>query len=233
MPKGTLDLFTPIHKGYRSMIYDLGARVQANDFADIAASTALLSDLQYQFGSGVSASCALCILHSHATHEEAMVFPAIAQLSSDLVTSYVKDHQAFTARLGEIAQRGRAIVSEPNAEERVRMGRRLNAELNEFFAAYLAHMNREEVELVPWMQERFTDAEMGAMTGRIIASIPLDRLAVMLRWILPAMDLEELTGMLAGVQRGAPPPILELVRATGSARVDSARWAHATGRIGF
>jgi hypothetical protein len=33
----TMDLFTPIHKALRSMIYNLGGRLQAVDFSDPAA----------------------------------------------------------------------------------------------------------------------------------------------------------------------------------------------------
>lgn len=52
----TEDLFTPIHKATRSMIYSLSGRLQSADFGDKVASADVLADLQHEFSSTVTAA---------------------------------------------------------------------------------------------------------------------------------------------------------------------------------
>src|SRR5256885_15899190 len=73
----SVDFLTPIHKALRSMIYDVGGRLQTTDFSDSAQSQLLLNELIYEFSSALSASCVLCLLHSHASAEDLYLFPAV------------------------------------------------------------------------------------------------------------------------------------------------------------
>src|SRR5208282_6663365 len=93
------DLFTPIHKALRSMIYDVGGRLQRVDFADKAASTAVLADLQHEFTSAVSATCVLCLLHAHAGSEEAGIFPSMDSIDPSMIRMLLEDHQEIRRRL--------------------------------------------------------------------------------------------------------------------------------------
>jgi hypothetical protein len=63
------DLFTPIHKGVRSMIYELGTKLQKTDFTDLSASEAIVTQLKHDLQSANS-TCIACMLHEHAGHEE-------------------------------------------------------------------------------------------------------------------------------------------------------------------
>jgi hypothetical protein len=100
----TEDLFTPIHKAIRSMIYDLGSRLQCVDFADRVAAAAVLVDLQHEFTNAVSSTCVLCLLHSHAGTEERFVFPSMDSFDAKLIRSLIDDHQEISRRLGAISR---------------------------------------------------------------------------------------------------------------------------------
>ena len=63
-------------------------------------------------------------------------------------------------------------------------------------------------------------------------SLP-DQLKGYLRWMLPSMNLAELTTLVGDVQRGAPPPLLDLLKAVAEATVDPARWALVRERVGI
>jgi hypothetical protein len=229
----TEDLFTPIHKAIRSMIYDVGGRLQSNDFADLTTSKPLLRDLEHEFTAALPSGCVLCLLHAHAGDEESTVFPAVSKHDAELVRQLIEDHHALTRRLGVITQMARALQTNANPEERVRSGSALNREANDFFAAYLAHMNREEEKVVPMMREHFTGEQMRAMRSTIMGGMPPDRLAEILRWMLPSLDLAELTMLIGGSKKALPPPMFQGISRLGEQYVPAARWRAVRERVGF
>ncbi|MFZ0892618.1 MAG: hemerythrin domain-containing protein [Thermoplasmata archaeon] len=227
------DLFTPIHKGLRTMIYGLSGRLQTNDFADGAATEALITDLENDFAVARSAGCALCILAHHAVDEESFVFPAVASVGNKLITELISEHHDLTRRELEIAKAGHELLSTDSAEARVRAGVRLNIAANQLFGAYLVHMNREEAELVPLMQEHFSDPEMAAMQGKIIGQIPPDRLFAIMGWMLPSLNVTELSRLLSSLKSAAPPQFMKAVSDLCAARVDPTRWDAVKLRVGL
>jgi Hemerythrin HHE cation binding domain len=229
----TGDLFTPIHKGLRSMIYSLSGRLQTNDFADAAATGALMTDLENDFAIARTAGCALCILSHHAVDEEAVIFPSVAPVANRLITELISEHHDLTRRELEIAKQGHDLLSMNSPEARIAAGVQLNIAANQLFGAYISHMNREDAELVPLMQTHFSDPEMGAIQGKIIAQMPPDRVFAILGWMLPSLNVTELSGLLASLKGLAPPPVMKAISELCAARVDPARWNTAKLRVGL
>lgn len=230
---GTVDLFTPVHKGLRSMIYDLSGRLQTNDFADISATTALVTDLENDFALARSAGCRLCTLATHAHEEDTIIFPSASKFADRLVTTLIEEHHDLTQRELAIAKTAHELIELPSPERRVEAGVRLNQMANTLFAAYISHMNKEEAELVPLMRERLTDAEQAAMQGTIISRFPPDRLFALLGWMLPSLNVTELSELMATLKKGAPPPLLKAVSGLCAAKVDTARWSEVKLRVGL
>jgi hypothetical protein len=230
---GNEDLFTPIHKAIRSMIYDVGRRMQTNDFADPAASAPLLADLEHEFGSALSAGCLLCILHHHGIDEEKGVFAHAGAGAPQMIQRLMDEHRSLSTQLARITQHARELQGRTDRAQRILAGIALNQEVNEFFASYLVHMNYEERELVPWMKNAFTDDQMRAMRGAIMGGMPPERLAAILRWMLPSLNLEEASEMLGGLKRGAPAPVFEMVRGIAAAQIEPGRWAVVQERAGL
>ena len=228
-----VDLFTPIHKALRSMIYGLSTRLQTNDFGDVAVTKALVTDIENDFDVARSAGCTLCILAHHAVDEEGVIFPDAAKLGNRLITELIAEHHDLTRRELEVARSGHALLEMPSAEDRRAAGRSLNRLANQLFGAYITHMNREEAELVPLMQEHMSDPQMLAMQGKIIGQMPPDRMFAILGWMLPSLNLTELTEILSSLKQGAPPPALKAISDLGEARVDPARWAAAKLHVGL
>lgn len=230
---GTEDLFTPVHKGLRSMLYGLSGRLQTNDFADVSTTSALVKDLENDFAIARSAGCILCLFATHAHEEETVVFPAAAKFANRLVTTLIEEHHDLTQRELAIAKSAHELLELSSPEYRIEAGVRLNQMANQLFAAYIAHMNREELELVPLMREGLTDAEQAAMQGTIIAKFPPDRLFALLGWMLPSLNVTELSHLIASVKAGAPPQLLRAVSDLCSAKVDPARWGTVKLRVGL
>src|SRR5437879_13559390 len=89
----SVDFLTPIHKALRSMIYDVGGRLQTTDFSDGAESQLVLNELIYEFSSALSATCILCLLHSHARAEDLYLFPAVQGSDSTLINDLLQEQQ--------------------------------------------------------------------------------------------------------------------------------------------
>jgi len=215
------------------MIYTLGGRLQSVDFTDRAASAAVLSDLQHEFTNAVSSTCVLCLLHAHAGSEESSIFPSMESIDPNMIRALLDDHQEIRRRLVTLTAMAEELGGTEAPARRLEWGARINREANEFFAFYLAHMNKEEVTIVPAMKEHFTNDQLRAMQGAVMGAMPPERLATYLRWMLPSLTLGELTGMLSGVKNGSPPQFLQFVNGIGTANVDPARWALVRARVGF
>lgn len=230
---GTEDLFTPVHKGLRSMMYGLSARLQTTDFADHASTKALTADLEHDFDVARSAGCALCLFANHAFEEEAIVFPPTARHGNALVTSLIAEHHELTRQEVAIATSMHELDGLAAPAERITAGIRVNQMSNDLFAAYLTHMNREERELVPLMREHFTDEEQAKMRGAIIGRFPPDRLFALLGWMLPALNVTELSDLLRSVKQSAPPPFMKAVSDLCATRVEPHRWTEVKRRVGI
>jgi hypothetical protein len=231
-PISTVDILTPIHKALRSMIYDLASRLQSTDWTDAAATEAVLADLRYEFGAGVPARCVLCLLHAHAGHEET-VFPQIRSHDAPLIDELLEDHRDFARRLGAAEALGGELRKAAEAERRRALGKELNQHLNDFFARYLAHMNREETALVPLLNRRLTDGQLIGIRTMVERSMPPERMQEMLRWMMRSLDANELTDLLAGARRAAPPEQFASLRALAETTVDPARWQVVRSRTGL
>lgn len=230
---GREDLFTPVHKGLRAMVYGLSNRLQVHDFADVASTRQLVVDLENDFLVAQSAGCILCTFAFHAEEEERIIFPPSARVANALVTELIQEHHDLTRRELEIARSAHQLLELPSPEARIAEGIRVNQMANELFVAYLTHMNREETELVPVMREHFSDAEQVTMRNTIIAKFPPDRLFALLGWMLPSLNVTELSELLASVKQTAPPPVMKAISDLCTARVDPGRWSIVRLRVGI
>lgn len=228
----TEDVFTPIHKALRAMIYDLSTRLQKNDFANVEATRELVTHLENDFDLARTAGCVLCILAHHAADEEAVIFPSVAKTDNQLIQSLIADHHDLTRRELALAKSAHEILQMPEPRARIAAGAALNRRANELFAAYIYHMNREDDVVVPLMQQHFTDAQIAAMRGTIIAGTPPDRLFAILGFMLPALNVHELSDLITAVTPTAPPAMTKAVVELCTAKVDPVIWSEVRARTG-
>jgi Hemerythrin HHE cation binding domain len=229
----TGDLFTPIHKALRSMIYSLSERLQTNDFADVAVTKALVTDLENDFAIARSAGCMLCVLSQHAVDEESVIFPPVVRAGNGLIAQLIEEHHDLARRELALAKEAHQLLAMESGDRRIDAGIRLNLEANQLFAAYIAHMNREEVELVPLMRKHFTDEQLVAMRSTIMGQMPPDRMFFVLGWMLPSLNVAELSGLLSSFRQGAPPQLMKAVTDLCAAKVEPARWSEVKIRVGL
>lgn len=191
----SVDFLTPIHKALRSMIYDVGVRLQTTDFSDINQSQLLLNELISDFSSALSATCILCLLHSHATAEDLYLLPAVEKSDSDLVHSLLEDHRDFAVQLRALSKMCDDLRAVESPSQRIADGKNLTLAVNDLFARYLIHLNREETRLVPLMNRSLTDDQLIAIRDQMSGHLSPDRMTGFMKWMLSSLNPAELAAM--------------------------------------
>ena len=194
------NLFRPIHKGIRSMLYELGSRLQTTDFADEAAAKRILDRLQRDLENSLS-NCILCLLNSHSRHEEHEIFSRLAPQDEDAVRLVLQEHLEIARRIHAIVRTSDEVLAAGSTARRIEIGDRLNLEANDLFCYYLQHLNNEEALIVPLMWERFSDDELRDIRATFYDALPELLFEVWLRWTLPSLNLHELVTLFAGLKR--------------------------------
>ena len=198
------NLFRPIHKGIRSMIFILGLRLGTTDFADLAESSATATQLKHDLTNAAS-NCLLCLLQAHSVHEDKDLFSAIRKFDEDPVKMMMAEHAVIVRRIEGVAKTCDHLLNLPDPARRIEVGDQLVLEANDLFAFYLAHLNNEEAVLVPVMWEHFTDAQLRALRAQFYNTIPLTTFETWMRWTLPALNLNELVVLLSGMKTDPAP----------------------------
>jgi len=197
------NLFRPVHKGIRAMLYQLGRELQTTDFTDVPASNLVIDRLRSGLGDTAS-NCILCLLKDHSSHEERDLFAPLRRQDPDVVDLMMREHAEVSSRIGTVLRQCSELAQTTELPRRIELGDRLNEEANDLFAYYLTHLNREESTIVPVMWERFTDDQLRELRARFYDAVPLARFETWMRWTLPAMNANELTVLFRGLKNGPP-----------------------------
>ncbi|MGZ4677078.1 MAG: hemerythrin domain-containing protein [Acidimicrobiia bacterium] len=191
-----VDTYRDIHKGIRADLFALtgdAGRIDPSCAADVGALAA-----------HVDATVAFLV--THAEHEDAHVGPAMAELLPDLAATIERDHAVLEGRLVDLQAWAGDAVTSPAGATRGAV-QRLYVELASFTSAYLAHQDLEERIVAPELHRVLGAEGVLAIHQAIIASIPPDEMATSLAIMLPAMNNDDRTELLGGMQAGAPPEV--------------------------
>lgn len=217
------DLFTPIHKGIRAMIYELGTKLQKTDFTDVSATKAIITQLKYNLQSANS-TCIVCMLHEHGEHEDQRIFPQISQYDSKVVDAMIQEHVEITKQIVEISRISDELLRLTDNDQRIEMGNRLNRMVNNLLAFYLTHLNNEEATLLPLTWEYLTDDQIRAIRTKVQMATPPERYSEWMRWIVSSLNVNELIGIFSGMKQAVPPPVLEKMMQLAEENLDRDTW---------
>src|SRR5262245_57573840 len=181
------DIFTPIHKGLRRNLFETAIALGRTDFTS-PEETAAVEKLV--------AAC-LGFLREHAEHEDRHVLPEIARLAPELAAGMAEEHPELErAAIAVDSLWPRFAPLGP--EERQAMGSELQRRFQALVAAQLRHMEREEREVNAVFWAHLADGDIGALSRRIVVSMPPARL---LTWqteiLLPAWSAREIAAAAA------------------------------------
>jgi len=207
------DIYAPIHKALRLFMTDtlhgLG-RLDLDDTQDREAGLAQLEAL-------------LDAANFHLQHENDHIHPAIEARHSGASGRIAAEHREHLDAIAMLRAQAAALRAQPEAATAHRLYRQLAA----FIAENFEHMDVEETRHNQALWATYSDAELQAIEGRILASIGPQEMSQWLRWMLPAFNPKQRAQLIAGLPPEARAPVLALARS----QLDDAAWAKLCGAL--
>ena len=191
-----LDLYRNVHKGIRVMLADLVREAGRADFTDPAELERLKSRAGEIFE----------LLESHAHTEDRFIMPLVAAHDPALAKEFAAAHGEQEALLPSLLAGLELIdAAAPDAIER---GHLFVLRFSRLAGELLMHMADEELEINAALWKSMSDEELVQVERELVSSIPPDKMARYLRYMLPAMNPYERVTFLGHL----PPPVFEFVR---------------------
>jgi len=215
------DIYVSIHKALRHWMLDTLLRVGALEVSDEAEVGAVLGQ--------VEALLAQC--RAHIGHENDFVHPALEAARTGASARIAHEHREHHAAIDALAEDTRRLRATA-AARRGPAALRLYRDLALFVADNFQHMHHEETVHNATLWASYADAELEALHGRLLASLPPQEVFTVARWMIPAMTPGERAGMLAGVRANAPEGVFEALVAHVRPHLDAAAWSRLAPAIG-
>ena len=193
----THDLYKDIHKGIRAELF--GVTLAAGSLSptaddDRAGLATRIGDLVH-------------LLVSHAEHEDAHMQDLLVAHVPRLAHRIEEEHVALEARMLDLTNLATAAAEARDGDPARRRLHALYLELASFSSDYLAHQDVEERLVMPALSAAVPVEVLLARNDAIVSSIPPQEMAQSLSIMLPAMNVDDRTELLGGMQAGAPPEV--------------------------
>ncbi|MDQ3292970.1 MAG: hemerythrin domain-containing protein [Actinomycetota bacterium] len=202
----TFDLYKDIHKAIRAELFALVTTAAATDPSDRGGRCALaahVADVER-------------MLESHAEHEDAAIQPLLEIHLPDVRDQVAVDHLSFEGRAQGLVLLAAEAADAPAGDER-RLLHLLHLDLASFTSSYLAHQDLEERVIMPGLEAAIGVEAVVGVHRQIIGSIPPAEMGQSLALMIPAMNIDDRTELLGGLQAGAPAEVFDGVwRLVGS-----------------
>lgn len=170
------------------------------------------------------------VVHMHAQGEDDVWFPALDGKAPMVTQSYVLDHRADETRFARI----NALLAEIAAgTEDARRGAawQLHREIVSLNATLSAHVWKEEEQLVPLTEERFSFEEQEQISGNAIRHVPPELNLDMAPWMLRALTPDEQEQNLRMIMAAAPPQAFQEIVGRVRRDLPMESWAEIVQRI--
>lgn len=182
------DLYGNIHKALRRelaiLVADLGTLDPNSDHA--------VADYVARFR-GLAQ-----LLRSHTEHEDAHLGPHLQRLVPQLFSEMEAEHVMLDAAVDALDHRAAELFAQP---ERRRVMHEMYLELTQFIGRYWLHLHREETAYQAAFHAAYSDAELAAIEGALVASIEpgeRDRFMQMMSLAMNVEDQRDLARAIGG-----------------------------------
>ena len=220
MPEQRMEMYRPIHKAIRHLLYSTAHQVGAADFRDEGAARETLDKLDRT----------ISMLKEHAGHENRFVHPPLESRVPGITKPFDKDHDDEERIYAQLEQLAAQILSS-GGDQPTALGNQVYALFNSFIGSYLAHLDKEETELEKALLDHFTDEELMNMEQNIMGSVAPQQMGEWLGVICSSLNADELTGMLGGMKATAPPQVVEGMLKLAEQAMPTDTWQKVRARI--
>ncbi len=218
----TFDLYRDIHKGIRVELFGTTALAGNVNPSDSVARSALSRKV----------AALWFLLETHAAHEDHAIQPYVEAHLPDVAAVIERDHLSFDRRMEDITTIARDVVdvSGPSARRHVE---HLYSELATFTSSYLAHQDIEERVVMPMLERELGVEGVFDIHRAIVSSNPPNVMATAFAIMLPAMNIDDRTEMLAGMQHGAPAEVFAGIWCLAGSVLSGTDYAELGARLGL
>lgn len=197
--------FYMIHKALRAMMYDCALAIQNTDFTNPDEARRTFEKLK----------TVISQFDDHADHEDKFVMPPIEKFDAKTVEEFESEH-VTDRRLGKsMMDLISGYDSLKTDDEKKICGLKLLYLFNEFVGFNLYHMNNEEDILNKILWANYSDKEILEMEGKIVQSIPPDKMMISIEWMFRGCSNNDLLSFLKPVKQNLPPPAFEAIMNVG------------------
>jgi len=217
-----MDLYVSIHKALRNFMTDTLTRIGRLDVADRADRDAALGQLDELL--------ALCL--GHLGHENEFIHAAIEARQPAGSRRIADEHVEHAASIAALQGEAAALRTASDADAE-RLALRLYRHLALFVAENFQHMHIEETVHNALLWQHYSDAELGALHGRLMASIAPQEHLLVARWMLPASTPAERAMVVGAAKAAMPPEALLGVMSVVRPHLDDSGWAKLAAAIGI
>jgi hypothetical protein len=173
------------------------------------------------------------MLHEHAMYEDKTVFAATRKFDPEMVDSLEAEHHEIDRWQSLVDNGVNRVQAATTRDERIAAGAELNRSVNEFIAFYLGHLAHEERTILPATFKYFSDDELIAMRVAVQRSTTPGRFEEWMRWMFPAININELVGIFAGLKAHAPVPFYEAMSQIARVSLGEVRWQKVVDKAGL
>ena len=207
------DIYRLIHKGMRSFLTEalltLG-RLDPQSAADLHAGMTQLRSL-------------LDFCDSHLEHENTFIHKAMNARQPGSATDMDHHHDMHKQMIMELRGMADQLLASGDGE-REAICALLYRKLAVFVADNLAHMHEEETVNNAILWRYYSDDEIRAIEHALVETIPPQKHAEAMQWVLPALNHQERHAFLSGVRRAAPAPVFEGLLSIARERLSGSEW---------
>ncbi len=211
---GRPHLYTGIHKALRKYMSAVLTSVGQLDADDDRQCHEVMADVQQL----------LDVLHGHVETENTMVHPAIEARYPGALAGITAEHAGHEVAIEQLRHYARTLLT-TSGTDRGAFALFLYREMSSFVAENLEHMLREETQNQHLLWAAYSDAELLAIEKAIHASLPPEKMAVLLPWIVSAVSVEERLAMYQGMRQTAPSFVFENALSVARSCLPARAWA--------
>ncbi|WP_097461523.1 hemerythrin domain-containing protein [Mangrovitalea sediminis] len=187
------DMYAFIHKALRAFMTDTLLSMGRMDCEDDADTAVTLGQVR-----GLLEMC-----RAHLDHENRFVHTAMDARAPGSADRAEKEHREHL-RVIDLLETDVFAVEHSHGEKREHAAGQLYRQLAVFVAENLEHMQMEETDNNRVLWALYTDEELRAIEGAIVASQPPEKMIATLRWMLPALNPSERGLLIGGMRQGMP-----------------------------
>lgn len=192
------DMYRLIHKGLRALSAEVLVDCARLDAADLSAVDTQVGRVRYL----------LDFCQGHLEHEDRHVHPAMEARAPGSTATVAADHLHH----GEVLASLRAACDRLEAAlpaDRADAAHALYLELSVFVGENLVHMHMEETHNNAILWDCYSDDELRAIEGALVADLTPAEMTQTLRWMVPAATPDERAAFLSGLRQAVPMAVFD------------------------